>query len=205
MRASVRRRGDRPPRLTPQRQGAAASQASSSSPARVDRRQSIVSCFPRSTRPPIASSTTPSPSHSGARAWTQGNPIPSDSRRAQARQADKRSAEPSRPSKDDAHGRASRQARPGRRPPATAQEDRARRPSIPSGPDPMTARGRTAHQTPHQRPPEAAGGARGRQATRDSSRPRQSGRRPHKGPRSPANQPKRQEQEAHKGGGPPPS
>ena len=52
-------------------------------------------------------------------------------------------------------------------------------------PEPMTVRDRTARQTPHQRPPEAAGATRGRQATRDSRRPRQSGRRPHKSPSSP--------------------
>lgn len=187
-------------RATTERRPAAeaeARQASSSGPARGQRQPITRELFP-AIHPPITSSTTPSPSRIGARAGAQGSPIPSDSHRAQARQADKGSEEPSRPSEDDARGRPSRRRDQGDARRTTTPEDRARRHPIPSDHKPMTVRGRTPHQTAHQRPPEAAGAAHGAQATRDSSHPRQSGRRPHKSPRSQANQPKRQEQEAHK-------
>lgn len=160
-------------RATTERRPAAAEarQASSSRPARVEHRQSIVSCFPRSTRPPITSSTTPSHSRIRARARTRGNPIPRDSHRAQTRQADKRS-EASRPSKDDAHGRPSRRhdqgdasrprhkriepaAHPCR---ATRANDSPRQDSTPDA-TPEATRGRRSHarQASHQRqqPPTA--------------------------------------------------
>lgn len=138
LRASVRWRGDRPPRLTPRRQGAAASQASSSSPARVDRRQSIVSCSPRSTHPPITSSTTPSPSHSGARAGAQSNQSRATHVEHRQGRQTRGARSPSRPSEDDAHGRPSRRRDQGDARHTTTREDRARRPSTPSDPEPRT-------------------------------------------------------------------
>lgn len=125
-------------RATTERRPAAeaeARQANSSSHARVEHRQSIVSCFPRSTRPPITSSTTPSPSHSGARARTRDNQSRATrTERRQGRQTRGGAQPPEAVAPRRSEQQASTTTRPGRRPPTTAQEDRARRPSIPSDP-----------------------------------------------------------------------
>lgn len=163
-------------------------------------------CFLRSTHPPITSSTTPSPSHSGARARTQGNPIPSEPHRAQTRQADKRSEEPSRPSEDDAQQQAQPTTRPGRRPPPTTQEDRARRPSIPNDPEPRTA---SARDTTPDSSPEATRGRRShaRQAghQRQPSHGRGQQERPQQPSRRPAPTSLDIDKRRTKEGGPPPS
>jgi len=191
---------------------AEARQASSSSHARGQRQTIEQESFP-AIHPPahhIEHDAEPLAQRSPSEDARQS--IPSDSRRAQTRQADKRSEEPSRPSKDDAHGRPRRRHDQGDARHATTREDRARRPSIPSDPEPMTARGRTAtrrhtrgHQRPQEprkagRPPEtaaahgrAAGGrtrARGAKPTslRDKSRRRtkEEGPPPSSGSRPPA-------------------
>lgn len=109
------------------------------------------------TFPPIhpaaTSSTTPGPSHSGARATrTRDNPERSTSSTGN-QSTEEQGAQPPEAGRHTRGGATDygTERRPGRRPTRAAREDRARRPSMPSNP----SRGQPEPRTPTRSAPEA--------------------------------------------------
>ena len=198
--------GSSQPRATPEpsHHGAQASSsrgtAGQQQPPRQSRTPSINRELFPTIHPPITSRTTPSPSHSGARARTQGNPSRATrTERRQGRQTRgarspaaraRRTEEERTASEHDSETRATPTA-------AQAQEDRARRPSMPSGPEPKTTSARDADQERtrgHQRPQEPR--TAGRPPETAAARRRAAGGRTRAQGAKPTNL--REEQKAHK-------